>query len=343
MMSDRLIIYDFETASVYGLSKVGDTRVVCDFRNSELRSLEINMKTHKMSLQVDDQESEVVCENVCLDLDTDGRRWEGGVKDGLPCGFGCLYSNEGRVVYQGYMMNGKKICYGQEFYDDINQVKYCGSFLNGKRFGQGILYNRNGDVDYEGLWRDDKPHSAEFDGRLLDNYNEIVVIADNSFNSPEKLMLTSFFSNLRQFTIGSDCFEMADNFYLDGLHELESLVIGKNSFTLTKSPDIIFFCHKRAGVFQVKNCPKLKTIQIGAFSFGDYHLFDLDNLPSLQSVHVGDFCFFGTYGVEFIGKCLKGMLSTDLPQLESLQFNSFSFCKCIKASFEGNRMDGLST
>lgn len=338
-MSDRLIIYDFESAADYGLSTVGDKIVVCDFRNSELRSLEINTKTHEMNLKVDDQESEVECEDGCLDLDPDGRRWEGGVKDGLPCGYGCLYSSEGRIVYQGYMMNGKKICYGKEFYDDINLVKYCGSFLNGKRFGKGTLYNRKGDVEFDGLWRDDKPRSAEFDGRFIDNYNETVVIADNSFNSPEQLMLTSFFSNLRQFTIGSDCFEKAENFYLDGLHKLEHLVIGRRSFTLTKSPDIIFFCHKRAGVFQVKNCSKLKTIQIGDYSFGDYHMFDLDNLPSLQSVHIGDFCFFGTYGVEFIGKCLKGLFSTDLPQLESLQFDSFSFCKCIKASFEGNRME----
>lgn len=305
-MPECLIICDLETASVYGLSKVDDRIVVCDFRNSELRSLEINTKTHEMSLQLDDQESEVECEDVCLDLDTDGRRWEGGVKDGLLCGYGCLYNSEGRVVYQGYMMNGKKICYGKEFSDDINQVKYSGSFLNGKRFGPGILYNRNGGIEYDGLWRDDKPRSAEFDGRFIDNYNETVVIADNSFNSPEQLMLTSFFSNLRQFTIGSDCFEKAENFYLDGLHKLEHLVIGRRSFTLTKNRDIIFFCHKRAGVFQVKNCSKLKTIQIGAFSFGDYHMFDLDNLPSLQSVHIGDFSFFETFDTVFTGKCIGG-------------------------------------
>lgn len=50
-MPECLIIYDLETASVYGLSKVDDRIVVCDFRNSELRSLEINTKTHEMSLQ----------------------------------------------------------------------------------------------------------------------------------------------------------------------------------------------------------------------------------------------------------------------------------------------------
>ena len=338
-MSDRLIVYDFESAADYGLSTVGDKIVVCDFRNGDLRFLEIDMNTHEMNLKVDDQESEVVCEDGCLDLDPDGGRWEGGVKDGLPCGYGCLYSSEGRIVYQGYMMNGKKICYGKEFYDDINMVKYCGSFLNGKRFGKGTLYNRNGDVEYDGFWRDNKPRSTEFDGRFMDNYNETVEIANNSLNSPDNLMLKYFFSNLRQLTIGSDCFEKAENFCLEGLNELENIVIGRRSFTLTKSPDIIFFCHERAGVFQVKNCPKLKTIQIGGYSFGDYHMFDLDNLPSLQSVHIGDFCFFETFGVDFSGKCLKRIFSTDLPRLESLQFDSFSFCKCIKASFEGNRME----
>ena len=46
--------------------------------------------------------------------------------------------------------------------------------------------------------------------------------------------------------------------------------------------------------YRIVNCPKLKTIQIGNQSFGDYHSFELKNLPSLQSIDVGSSVFSWT-------------------------------------------------
>ena len=49
---------------------------------------------------------------------------------------------------------------------------------------------------------------------------------------------------------------------------------------------------KRAdGFFRIVNCPKLKSIQIGGWSFSDYHSFELNNLPSLQSIDMDEYCF----------------------------------------------------
>ena len=75
-------------------------------------------------------------------------------------------------------------------------------------------------------------------------------------------------------------------FELDGLDELESVVIGRDSFR--------FGYDKRSdGDYRIVNCPKLKSIQIGFWSFKDYHSFELNNLPSLQSIFIGDwFCFY---------------------------------------------------
>ena len=73
-------------------------------------------------------------------------------------------------------------------------------------------------------------------------------------------------------------------FELDGLCELESVVIGKISF-------MISYSERTDGSYRIVNCPKLKSIQIGKEAFFDYHSFELNNLPSLQSIDFNDHCF----------------------------------------------------
>ena len=74
-------------------------------------------------------------------------------------------------------------------------------------------------------------------------------------------------------------------FELDGLSELESVVIGQQSFR-------IGIYERNDGSYRIVNCPKLKSIRIGTESFRDYHSFELNNLPSLQSIDIGDRCFY---------------------------------------------------
>ena len=74
-------------------------------------------------------------------------------------------------------------------------------------------------------------------------------------------------------------------FELDGLSELESVVIGERSFSIGSSK-------RNDGSYRIVNCPKLKSIQIGYRSFEDYHSFELNNLPPLQSIDMGQYCFY---------------------------------------------------
>ena len=98
---------------------------------------------------------------------------------------------------------------------------------------------------------------------------------------------------LKRIVIGDDCFGKVRVFELDGLIELESMVIGKKSFTYAKTKDDIWYHVTRTdGVYRIVNCPKLKSIQIGDDSFSDYHSFELSNLPSLQSIEIGVRCFY---------------------------------------------------
>ena len=87
-------------------------------------------------------------------------------------------------------------------------------------------------------------------------------------------------SNLKRIVIGESCYRRVREFELNGLSELESVVIGYESFRIS------------GGSYRIVNCPKLKYIEIGYESFSDYHSFELNNLPSLQSIDMGNSCFW---------------------------------------------------
>ena len=229
-----------------------------------------------------------------IDLDTNGRRWEGVVKDGKPFGFGVLYNEEGRKEYEGFMINESKTCYGIEYYSDIDTAQYDGCYYNNNRFGKGTLYDRNGVIEYDGLWKNDSPYSPQFDGKAVDNHTESIVILDKSLNKPESIILSSFLHSLKQIVIGDDCFGNVRFFELDGLSELESLVIGKKSFRISGS-------ERNDGSCRIVNCANLISIQIGDRSFSDYHSFELNDLPSLQSIAIDDYCFYWTPSFSLTG------------------------------------------
>ena len=131
-----------------------------------------------------------------------------------------------------------------------------------------------------------KSEYVQYDmSKLMDSSNTMI-IQNGLFNRDD---ITSFnITNnevLKRIMIGDECFGMVRVFELDGLDELESVVIGKKSFMISDE--------KRSdGSCRIVNCPKLKSIQIGGSSFLDYHSFELNNLPSLQSIDMGKWCFF---------------------------------------------------
>ena len=90
---------------------------------------------------------------------------------------------------------------------------------------------------------------------------------------------------LKSIVIGDNCFGNMRVFELDGLCELESVVVGQKSLRMSGS-------ERSDGSYQIVNCPKLKSIKIGYESFNDYHSFELNNLPSLQSIDMGEQSFY---------------------------------------------------
>ena len=124
-----------------------------------------------------------------------------------------------------------------------------------------------------------------YDLLKLTNHSAELTIPDGYFNG--KSIITFNISNngeLKRIEIGNNCFGKVRVFELDGLDELESVEIGQDSFRISDK-------ERNDGDYRIVNCPKLKSIQIGDYSFGDYHSFELNNLPSLQSIDIGMDCF----------------------------------------------------
>ena len=198
-----------------------------------------------------------------------------------------MYDEEGWKEYEGFMMDGVEMCYGTEYDCRIERMKYGGCFYDGRRYGDGVLYERNEMVDYDGLWKNDNPASSHFDGKTIDSNTESIEISNNSFKEVYSFILPFFICSLKRMVIGDGCFERVRVFDLHGLDELESVIIGKECFRIGEDERSHGFC-------RILNCPKLKSIQIGYKSFCDYCSFELSNLPSLRFIDFGKYCFYYT-------------------------------------------------
>ena len=61
-------------------------------------------------------------------------------------------------------------------------------------------------------------------------------------------------------------------------------MIGENSFTKLKNsrgddPNRHFY---------VKNCPKLRELKMGRYSFSDYTVIEIENVDALESIEIGN-------------------------------------------------------
>ena len=247
-------------------------------------------------------------ENMIIDLNEEGRRWEGGELNGKPFGFGYEYSEDGNLVYEGFVFEGMKVCVGKDFSDDGNNncLMYEGGYCNDERWGKGTSYDLDGNVDFEGEW--------ENNHILTENENEndlIVPMSIAKINigkekySDENITTLHFppllarlkqikicyhnfcycstlsidhLPSLEKMEIGMFCFRHVRDFILDGLPNLESVKIGDESFG--------FLYHGKVenGLCRITNCPSLREFKAGRGCFGDYKDFDISHVDSLQSL-----------------------------------------------------------
>ena len=92
------------------------------------------------------------------------------------------------------------------------------------------------------------------------------------------------FVNLKVLSIGDECFMYVDELEFVGLKYLESVEIGKSSFTKNK-----YWCgNDPKRHFHLKNCPQLKSLKVGRYSFSDYTVCEIENVNALEEIKMGN-------------------------------------------------------
>ena len=252
--------------------------------------IEVDITSHKL-LRVNGKDVNGVEHNQVLDLSDDGERWEGDVLNNQPCGWGVLYDNEGEKAYEGFRIGEVNVCYGRSYYSDIQKVEYEGEWFEGKRWGRGVQYDRNGKTMFDGEWMNDKPLEKRVEimraNQLLHNRIEELIVSNGCCNGREwSAFDLSVLMCLRELTVGDHCFQSVNEVRITDLHRLERVVIGKKCYVLENaslSTSDSSYCR-----FYLKNCEKLKELKIGRYSFCDYTVCKIENLPSLEVIEVGD-------------------------------------------------------
>ena len=89
---------------------------------------------------------------------------------------------------------------------------------------------------------------------------------------------------IERLEIEGDCFIKVNRFVIDGLNELKSVMIGRESFYYEKDSIMERKC-------TIMNCDKLSEISIGERSFLGYESIILKNLSSLISIQLDDEAF----------------------------------------------------
>ena len=133
-------------------------------------------------------------------------------------------------------------------------------------------------------------------------------VSSYSCNDLDLLDLNKF-ASLQSIEIGSGCFESVHIFRIDALHKLSRLKIGRESFTPMKGAEKfeIEKANDKSKSFHILNCESLESIQIGEYCFADYAgKFELKNLPKLHTIQIGSI-EHRSYNFYFASFIVKGI------------------------------------
>ena len=110
-----------------------------------------------------------------------------------------------------------------------------------------------------------------------------LTVSHNSFNTAASELRLSRYKRLTRIVIGNECFRYVNELRLVGLSELESVEIGMNSFTKNKNG----YGRNPNRHFYLKDCPKLKSLKMGRYSFSDYSVIEIENVNALEVIEMG--------------------------------------------------------
>ena len=113
----------------------------------------------------------------------------------------------------------------------------------------------------------------------MDRRVEVLIVNSNTCNDPSITHLDlSSFKDLRVFKVGDNSFAYVKELKLVELEKLEGVVIGVNCFSKENN----------SSHFSLKNCPQVKELKMGRFSFRGYSACEIENDESLEVIETGE-------------------------------------------------------
>ena len=149
--------------------------------------------------------------------------------------------------------------------------------------------------------------------KSTDEWNELA--SDVSFvrvdsgvgNTPSLIVLNmSRFVNLQELSIGNGCFENVKELKLIGMNMLERVMIGENSFTKEKNS----WGDDSERHFYLRDCPKVKELRVGRYSFSDYSVIEIENVDRLEVIEIGELSdvSYNFYSASLRLRSMNGMM-----------------------------------
>ena len=157
---------------------------------------------------------------------------------------------------------------------------------------QGLVETRSADVHNEVEWNS-----------LNRNVFEIVVSSNCCNEKSMKVLDLSELKYLRRIEIGNECFENVNEVKMAGLNELESVEIGMSSFMKNKNSA----GYDSTRHFYLKNCPHLKSLKMGRYSFSDYTVIEIESVDALEVIEMGGLNQY-SYNFRYASLELKSIL-----------------------------------
>ena len=113
----------------------------------------------------------------------------------------------------------------------------------------------------------------------MDRRVEVLIVNSNTCNDPSITHLDlSSFKDLRVFKVGDYSFAYVEELKLVELEKLERVVIGVNCFSK----------ENYSGHFSLKNCPHVKELKMGCYSFSGCSICEIEDDDSLEVIEMGE-------------------------------------------------------
>lgn len=170
---------------------------------------------------------------------------------------------------------------------------------------------------------------------------EAIVVPDDSCNEDYfRGIDLSRFPNLQELSIGAYCFKYVTRLRIVGLTKLEKVTIEAYSFS---EEDGYLRDYKPNNCFIVKDCPSLRELRTGNYSFIDYSSCIIENLPSLERLEIGWLspyrgtmhgCFWYA-SLELRSTNGSSLTHIDLRRLRILNIGRDAFYRCASVAIGG--------